>query len=146
MAAVDTEERLLGYLLYRLTGLKAVLTHLCVEPHARKCGVATALFGELVERTKHLQGISATTRREFQANKVWPKFGFAAVGEKLGRGRDPKILTIWWFQHQHPTLFSFAANNQQGKQPMDVVIDLNVFYDFYFERANSRESQALVAD
>jgi len=145
-AAVDGQDSLIGYFIYRVANIRAVLVHLCVSPAYRRIGVAKLLVDDLVERTRDLRGISISTRRDFIANQVWPRLGFAPIGERPGRGQRRTVLTNWWLEHPHETLFSIASLSRTERPPTDVVIDLNVFYDLHIDRENSEESRALLAD
>ena len=131
LVAFDEKKRLLGYLLYGINRKEvlAYITHLCVKPSERHRGIAKTLFNELRKLTKDVyRGIRVHCRRDYTiANKVWPKLGFIPRGEKPGRSKHGTRLTIWWFDHNHPNLFTYAANQPTTK--LQVVIDANVFYD-----------------
>ena len=141
LAAASSTEELLGYLMYRITDDRwAKIVHLCVvEAHRRK-GIAQALFTKLVQRVQGLRGIYLRARRDFPANSLWPKLGLAAVHEIPGRSRRGTTLTIWIYERMHPGLFSVV-----NRHLLEVVIDLNVFYDLHFPRETSAESQTLLA-
>jgi len=147
LAAVDDCE-VLGYAVYRVSQMKAVLVHLCTDESHRGTGIARRLFRGIVERTRDLRGIVAHSRRDFPSHRMWPRIGFAAIGEKIGRGRNQAVLTRWWYEHSHPTLFSINALSAAAKTPIDVAIDLNVFYDLVMpsSREGADESLALRSD
>ena len=118
-----------GYVVYRVASMRAVLVHLCTAEGHRGQGIARQLFRSVAARTSDLHGILANTRRDFHAHTMWPRLGFAAVSEGPGRGTNQSVLTRWWYEHPHPTLFSNNASYIGLQSQIDVAIDLNVFYD-----------------
>lgn len=133
-------DHLVGYLLFRVAKGKAKITHLCVAESARGQGVAKLLLANLVNTTTHLSGISLKCRRDFAVSSLWPKLGFAAVGECSGRASDGSTLTIWWKDFNKPNLFS----HEIPTAAIDVVIDTNILIDIQDQRPN--DSQGLLAD
>ena len=137
-----------GYVVYRVSRMRAVLVHLCTDEGHRGRGIARQLFRSVVSRTCELRGILASTRRDFPAHTMWPRLGLAAIGERPGRGRKQSVLTHWWYEHPHPTLFSNSASYVGAQSPIDVAIDLNVFYDLVMpsSREGADESRSLQSD
>lgn len=137
-----------GFVVYRVSNMRAVLVHLCTEETHRGQGIAKRLFRSVVERTSQLRGILANTRRDFPAHTMWPRLGFAAIGEKPGRGARPSVLTRWWYEHPHPTLFSNPTLHTSAQSPIEVAIDLNIFYDLVTSssRKGAEESRSLQND
>ena len=137
-----------GYVIYRVSGMRAVLVHLCIDEDSRGQGVAKQLFRGVASRTRDLHGILANTRRDFPAHTLWPRLGFTAIGERPGRGMNRSVLTRWWYEHPHPTLFSYSASLVGHQSAIDVAIDLNVFYDLVMpsSREGADESRALQSD
>ena len=110
VAAVDNE--LLGYLLYDLPADTVTIRQLAIAPQARNTGAARALVDELVRRYQTLRrGIRLTCRRDFEANDVWHRLGFSPRGERPGRGKSAKVLTLWWRSFGQPDLFTLAREN-----------------------------------
>ncbi len=89
------------------------------------------------------RGIRLLCRKDYTTNKIWPKHGFIPIGEKKGRGKEEKTLTCWWFDHGHPTLFTFAAEKQIENKRIGFV-DTNILIDWFNDE--SEESKALLAD
>jgi GNAT superfamily N-acetyltransferase len=147
LVAICPERGCLGYLLYREARERATIVHLCVQPAYRGKGVARALVDRLKNDTRHLRGIGLCCRRDYKENAAWPKFGFAAVATKRGRGHDGAELEFWWLDHNHPDLFSLSTPQNAADAQLRVVIDANVFYDLH-ERTTreSEDSKALLAD
>jgi ribosomal protein S18 acetylase RimI-like enzyme len=141
LVAVDKNDNLLGYLLY---GIKhsanlVYIVHLCVNQSERRQGIAKALFNELKETTKYpFSGIRVHCRRDYEVNKLWPRLGFVAVGEKDGRSKEGSKLTIWWFDYEHPSLFTFA-DEQYPTSRLRVAIDANLFIDLQEPPTSSNE-------
>ena len=147
LAAASNGE-MVGYVVYRVSRMRAVLVHLCTDERYRGQGVAEHLFRSVVDRTSGLHGILANTRRDFPAHNMWPRLGFAAVGERPGRGTNPSVLTQWWYEYPQPTLFSGNSSYARAQSPIDVAIDLNVFYDLMMPslREEADESRSLQGD
>ncbi|MDO8961074.1 MAG: GNAT family N-acetyltransferase [Methylophilus sp.] len=145
LVATDSSDNLLGYLLYRVTPSRndASIVHLCIDKSARGKGIASKLVKELFISTKSLRGVGLKCRRDFDANKLWPKLGFVAVSENAGRSTTGSTLTRWWYDHNHPNLFSIAQDADLDKK-RKVIIDANIFYDLKNE--NNEETMALTAD
>lgn len=143
--AADSSNTLLGYLLYRVTPSRndASIVHLCVNKDARGHGIASLLVKELLATTKQLKGIGLKCRRDFEASKIWPKFGFKAMSESVGKSKAGSTLTRWWYDHNHPDLFSIAQDTLSDDSKR-VVIDANIFYDL--KNKCNDESLALTAD
>lgn len=148
--AIDEQDNVLGYLLYGVNQREslAYITHLCVDRVHRGNGIAKALFERLVEVTKHkFWAIRVRCRREYEATDVWPKLGFHVRGEVPGRSRHGSTLTVWWFDFGHPTLFSYAVEQQAESKKLSVVIDANIFYDLAEPPSTDNElSHSLLAD
>ena len=146
LVAQDTDKEIIGYLLFRKSGERLAIVHLCVRDNLRRSGVAKALFESLRSLSQPFRGITVFCRRDFTASLVWPKLGFVAIQEKRGRGAKDTVLTNWWFDCGNPDLFSLSEQRSQEKR-LGVVVDANVFYDFDKPAApDTEESQALLAD
>ncbi|HZV61225.1 MAG TPA: GNAT family N-acetyltransferase [Methylophilaceae bacterium] len=145
LVAQDGLGTLLGYLLYRITPSRndASIVHLCVNPIHRGNGIAMLLVRKLQDSTRTLRGIGLNCRRDFDVNKLWPKLGFIPISEKAGRSSAGSTLTFWWYDHNHPTLFTLAEDADLVAK-RKVVIDANIFYDLKDQR--NEESLALTAD
>ena len=146
--AAMADGEVVGYVVYRVSYMRAVLVHLCTAEGHRGQGIGRQLFRTVVSRTTELRGILANTRRDFPAHAMWPRLGFAAIGEKPGRGMNRAVLTRWWYEHPHPTLFSYNASYVGAQSQIDVAIDLNVFYDLVMpsSREGAEESRLLQSD
>ena len=146
--AATTHDDVVGYVVYRVSHMRAVLVHLCTSEGHRGQGIARRLFRTVVGRTSELRGILANTRRDFPAHAMWPRLGFAAIGENPGRGANRAVLTRWWYEHPHPTLFSYNASSVGAQSQIEVAIDLNVFYDLVVpsSREGADESGLLRSD
>ena len=149
IVVLGNDNSVIGYLLYNIKnrGMIVSISHLCVKQSHRRCGVGLSLVNELKKRTKDLyRGIRIHCRRDWEASKVWPKYGFTAKHEIPGRSRAGSTLTVWWFDHGHPDLFQLA-DEQRLKSKVKVVIDANVFFDLQDNiKATNKESLSLLAD
>ena len=140
LVALDSSDKCVGYLLYRVTKNKATIAHLCIAGSVRGQGHAARLVNHLITHTGHLRGIGLRCRRDFPAYSIWPKLGFFPSRETPGRAADGSQLTHFWLDHNHPDLFSEST----ASNLLDVVIDTNVFVDLAESR--NEESQGLLAD
>jgi len=147
IAAIDSDDRCVGYLLYRITRGQVAIAHLCIEESQRRRGIARTLVEYLKEQTKDTShGITLRCRRDYVASKAWPRFGFVAKGELPGRGKDRKELTVWWLDHGNPNLFT-EPTLENLRTKICVVIDANVLFDLADDsRHGYEESRALLAD
>jgi GNAT superfamily N-acetyltransferase len=103
------DEEVIGYLLYDLPANTVTIRQLVTAHQARNAGAARALVDELADRYKTLRrGIRLTCRRDYDANDIWQRLGFSPRGERRGRGKGGKVLTLWWRSLGQPDLFSLA--------------------------------------
>ena len=146
LVASDQAGSLAEYLLFRRSGDRLAIVHLCVRDEMRGRRIARALFDALVTTSKSFRGINVSCRRDYSASALWPQLGFVAVREKPGRGTKNTVLTNWWFDCGNPDLFSLLEK-AETEQKLTVVIDANVFYDLNDPVApHTEESKALQAD
>jgi GNAT superfamily N-acetyltransferase len=136
--------QVVGYALYALPRQVVRLRHLCVAEEARGSGIARLLVDAISARHADRSGISLKCRTDYSVNRMWPELGFTAQGEVPGRSKKRLPLTVWWRDHGHPNLFSFA----ESIGLLRVAIDQNVFLDLETdpERHGAAESRALLAD
>jgi ribosomal protein S18 acetylase RimI-like enzyme/predicted nucleic acid-binding protein len=148
LVATSPNDQCAGYLLYRVSMNHVVIVHLCIGSDYRRLGIAGILVNDLIEKTRHLLGIKLSCRRDFPATALWPRLGFHARSEKVGRSKDGKELTTWWLSYGHPDLFTTALDQSESR--LRVVIDANVFFDLGEitdePDAKTVESKSLVAD
>ncbi|MCZ7646217.1 MAG: GNAT family N-acetyltransferase [Planctomycetota bacterium] len=147
IAATNADGALLGYTLYRVAREMAFVVHLCVDPAHRRQGVAKALHDALVEATQDFRGLQLRCRREYEATKVWPGFGYSKIDEIPGRGKDGKPLVVWRIDHGHKDLFTDLDEAPERSHALKVAIDANIFYDLDPQNASPpEESMYLEAD
>jgi GNAT superfamily N-acetyltransferase len=111
IAAVGPGDKLLGYVIYRLSRGYVSVVHLCVDEPARGTGLSRRLFNELKERTGEYFGVKLRCRRDFPASDLWPKLGFRPMHESPGRSASGALLTTWVYPYGHPDLFTTAAED-----------------------------------
>ena len=134
LVATDSQDKILGYLLYRVAGGYASIAHLCVATTARGGGIGKSLVDELKRLTTHLDGIKLKCRRDFDAHRQWPKWGFIARDKSIGRGADNAELVIWHLDHHPADLLSSLP-----LQKTLVAIDANIFFDLFWPDRPKRE-------
>ncbi len=110
VAVVD--DRVTGYLLYDLPADTVTIRQLVVARKARNAGMARALVEELAHRYHAVRrGMRLTCRRDYEANNIWYRLGFSPRGERRGRGKGDKLLTLWRRSFGQLDLFSLAREN-----------------------------------
>lgn len=144
IVALNSQKECIGYLLYRTSNKKVSIVHLCIDSNYRRRGIARKLVQFLSNNTKTYRGIGLLCRRDYEASKIWPKLGFSARNEKVGRSKEGKLLTYWWRDHGHPNLWS-TYNKELLETKIKVVIDANIFFDLK-DRPYIEESQSLLSD
>jgi GNAT superfamily N-acetyltransferase len=148
LVAIDPDKNCIGYLLYRKVIRKhaIVIVHLCIAPSWRGKDVAKKLVNYLSQKTQDFYRIELKCRRDYGIDGMWYKLGFVPLDEKTGKSKDGKLLTIWWLEHNHPTIFSYAAN-QKLESKLCAVIDTSVFLELHGnEELKTTESDSLLAD
>jgi hypothetical protein len=148
LACVAPQVGCIGYLLYEISNLKVKLRHLCIAEQWRGKGATKILLKDLKNKTRHLQGIQASCRRDYNLRRMWAALGFVAVHERPGRRKEGSILTEWWLDYGHPNLLTALAQ-QATESKVGVAIDANIFFDLVDEETadeDSKESKAILAD
>jgi hypothetical protein len=146
LGAVDSEENVVGYLLYRVAKGRAAIVHLVVASDWIRRGVARDLVARLAKNTRHLQGISLRCRRDYNLAGMWMRFGFTVRDTKAGRGADGALLDYWWLDHNHDDLFS-VASRRESETAIPAAIDANIFYDLTDDsRPHADDTRVLEAD
>lgn len=148
LIALNPQKNCIGYLLYRPVRRSniIVIVHLCVEPAYRGRGVTKQLVNSLSQKTQNFYGIQLKCRRDYGIDRMWETLGFIPLNDRPGRSKEGKLLTVWWLDHGHPTIFSQAAA-QQLESKICAVIDTSIFLELHGkEDIESAESDSLLAD
>ena len=145
LGAID-DGQLAGYLLYSAYENYFRITHLCVAEKHQGKGIAAQLVNRLRDEADTQKVIKLNCRRDFPANRMWPKLGFVAIDEKPSRSRNNRRLTTWHLilaQNNQLEIFQAESLNET----FDIVIDAQVFFDF-FEPDNdkTKPSKTLLSD
>ena len=140
------DEELAGYLLYYVTtkNNRAQIVHNCVSADYRRQGISTALVKYLISiLNEKRKCIRIHCRRDYNLRPFWSKLNFVVVGEKVGRGKDKAEITIWEYDLELPSLFDSIDSTFEKIQ---VVIDLNIFFDLEDSAQTNTESIGLNVD
>lgn len=124
LLAVEDGNHVEAYVLYDLPRDHVKIVQLVVADQARGAGHARRLVDELCARHAARRGISLRCRNDFPAASVWPRLGFDAVHESIGRSFDGKPLTTWFRDFGHPDLFTHLGATDQ--RPV-AVLDSSAF-------------------
>lgn len=150
IVAVNAEEALIGYILYRVSRSRCTIVHMCISPQGRRKGVAKLLNDRLREETKAqgLLGIGLYCRRDYDLSGFWSRLGYIPFLEKEGRSISGSDLTYWWLDHHQPDLFSTPTGTDSFAERTLVVIDANVFIRMHQEDGGEvmLSAKALAAD
>lgn len=159
--AVDqTNNDLLGYLLFGGTypHLKVFQVH--VLPEFRSRGLARRLLEELKKygEENNYQTISARVAAELEANRFWQGIGFRIIRRVAGSVRSGRTLNVYLFELDTPSLFRAiqieASSQVEGVRQItypsrpilktpSYVIDLNVFFDVVGKRDTGESARIL---
>lgn len=140
VVAVDDDDGVLGYALYDLPARHVALRHLCVKATAAGSGIGRLLVNEIAKRHGERLGIKLRCRNDFPAMGIWSRLDFAPTNESRGRSHAGHLLTTWWRDFGHPTLFSALEEEFQVR----AALDTDVFLDLV-EHQRPRESRHLFA-
>lgn len=143
LLAAVCEDATVGYALYDLPRDEIALRHLCVATSHRGRGIASQLVDEVAHRHPERRGIRVRCRRDWAANLMWPRLEFEPLADAPGRSAARHLLTTWWRDFGHPTLFS--VSHLAGPRVV-AVLDTNVVLDLATRRPWSEESQGLLSD
>jgi hypothetical protein len=146
IGALDESGQCTGYLLYRISGGRAFIVHLCVHESARRRVVARELLARLFELMSEMTSICLWCRRDYAASTIWQELGFIALADKPGRGLKGMELTFWKRDNERSTLFDGKISDETDAK-LRVVLDASVFFDLLAgKNASSQESRSLQAD
>lgn len=95
IGALDAEDRLEGYLLFRVFRRRATLVHLYVSPQCRRRGAGRALLDSVCSRHRNLIGLSVLYRVGGDAERFWARTGFTNVSQSQYRSADGEPLAQW---------------------------------------------------
>ncbi len=128
IGALEDENVLLGYILYRIvkTKNKISITHFCVDAKAKGKKVPLLLFNKLLELFEnYFNGIGLYCREDYNtANHLWNRLGFKPVGKKRSRSIKEKYLTYWWYEFANKDLFT--KDYSETKDVINVLLDANI--------------------
>jgi hypothetical protein len=141
LVALDRSNQVGGYALYALPRREVRLIHLCVAYDFRGQGCARMLVDDISRRHPNRLGIRVSCRRDFPAHSLWPHLDFAPLGDRPGRSAEGHLLTIWWRDFGHPTLFTrdISGNDRIAT----VAVDTDVFIDLDSSLQPSRSDESL---
>lgn len=146
LGARAQDHQLIGYLLFARNADRFRIIHLCVDEDHRGCGLAKKLLDELKELRTTQTTIRLSCRRDFPANDVWQKLDFVPIGDKAGRSKAGRLLTVWQYDMVESDQLEIFRSKTMP-EALDVVLDAQVFFDFEEPpRKASEQSKALLAD
>lgn len=116
---------LAGYLMFRVVSRlsRVSIVHLCVRESYRGKGVSTTLLKALKKKyEKTYRGISLSCRTDFTyASNLWKNFGFVPLDKVRSRSYDENYLNRWWYDFNHPNLFSVSTTSK-----VKALLDMNI--------------------
>lgn len=147
--ALDESNSVAGYLTFRVQRRlnSAAIIHLCVRTENRGTGVADALVDWLKARSRDMQlsALRLKCRRDYHTKGLWPRLGFVARGDVIGKSKKGDELTVW-VHSLGPTEDLFSLTDQSDDTAkLSVVMDANVFFDLHGDDASTEnESKVLL--
>src|SRR5690554_1605438 len=141
IVAIDSNKNCIGYLLFSVSKIKVTIVHLCVDNIYRNSGVARKLVQYLKENTRQYKGIALKCRRDYGLENFWPRLNFIPLADVIGKSKDGKPLTYWWYDQGHPTLFSIIEE-QKYQLKIRTVLDANIFFDLYEAEVTATNSES----
>ena len=145
VGAKTDDGQLIGYLLYAAYPDRFRVAQLCVAANFRGQGIAKQLVEALKNSATTQKVIKLHCRRDFPAHNIWPELRFVPLDERPGRSKDGQLLTLWCLTLASDDQLSlFQAKTSD--ETLDVIIDAQVFFDFYESGDNSKPSKALLSD
>ncbi|MFH6965037.1 GNAT family N-acetyltransferase [Flavobacterium plurextorum] len=147
IAAIE-KNILLGYVLFRITQSKGIVTiaHLCVDLECRNKGIAKKLLDAVKNKYRHLfRGIALSCRKDYiEASRFYEKNGFKAIKEVRSRSKEEKYLVKWFYDFGNQDLFS-SIHISDSK--FNVLLDANILIKLRdIKEDEISEIQALNAD
>jgi GNAT superfamily N-acetyltransferase len=144
LVAVAPNGNCVGYILFSTANDRATIFHLCVDDGQRNKGLGRLLVDALATRTKHLRGLILKCRRDYDANKIWPRLGFHALNLTPGRRKAGSLLVTWWRSSGGLDLFS-DTRKQLAEVKLPVVIDANIIFDFQGRKKHTNATSLTAA-
>lgn len=147
---VATEgEVLCGYLLfnYNTKYHLAYIMHLCVDANYRGKGITKCLTSKLESVVKNkVGGIRVKCRKDYEANKIWPRLGFIYIQTVPGRSKQGSQLDVW--RKDLPFLTLFSTTQLKEEPILNVCLDLNILSDYLkpVSSSSTRSAHALMDD
>jgi len=138
------EDELIGYVAFDLTRRYIRLIHVCVDPAWRGFGIARKLVSYIRREYGQYPGILARCRNDYELAPMWINLGFRPLKEITGRSHDGRLLTIWWLDHGHPTLFTELSADPLLRAALDLCIVRDLSSDT--DRPEAMDSKTLIAD
>ena len=140
------DDQLVGYVLYGKNRDYFRICQLCVIEQYRGHGIARRLLDSLKASATTQKLVKLHCRRDFQANDIWPKLGFAALHERPGRSKEGYALTLWCLTlAPNDQLSLFQAKTSDDR--LDIVIDAQIFFDLNEpDNDKTKPSKALFSD
>ncbi|MCE2435551.1 MAG: GNAT family N-acetyltransferase [Candidatus Latescibacteria bacterium] len=146
LGAKTDDGQLVGYLLFAAYTNYFRIAQLCVSEDSRDQGIAKQLVESLKNSVTTQKVIKLHCRRDSPADKLWPRLGFVASGEKPGRSKEGHLLTHWCLTlAEDDQLKLFQAKTSDDT--LDVIIDAQIFFDFdEIDSDKSEPSKELLSD
>lgn len=125
--AVVEKDHLLGYILFRITQSKGIVTiaHLCVDSESRNKGIANKLLDAVKTKFQQLfRGIALSCREDYiEASRFYEKNGFKPVTRVRSRSKEEKYIVKWFYDFGNQDLFS-SIHISDSK--FNVLLDANI--------------------
>ncbi|MGU3435041.1 GNAT family N-acetyltransferase [Actinomycetes bacterium M1A6_2h] len=134
--ALSPDGSVAGYCLYSPTRSYVRIVHVCVHQNHNGRGLAARMVNAVSDLYPDLPGLRLKCRRDWTANKMWPKLGFEPRTDVRGRSAKGHLLTVWWRANERQ-IDLFSVESRQTDVPL-VGIDSNVFSDLHSKHSDRK--------
>lgn len=127
---------LAGYCLFNPTRSYVRIVHVCVGDDHTGRGLAAGMIDAVSNLHAGLPGLRLKCRRDWVANKMWPKLGFQPRTDVRGRSSEGHLLTVWWRANKDQ-MDLFSVESRQSDVPL-VGVDSNIFSDLHSRKPDRK--------
>jgi hypothetical protein len=143
VVALGNNGSVLGYCLFDLPRDVVRIVHLCIADGSRGTQLARRLVEAVTARHSGRLGLVLKCRADWDADRMWPKLGFSAQTQVVGRSKQGHPLTVWWRSNGHADLFTLLDEFRAAGRA--AAVDSNVYCDLHtgLNRSGKQDTSVL---